>query len=166
MDGEILEIAGCTCLRLRRAARRATQIYDRALAPVGISVNQFGMLATLYGAKLAGAGATSIGNLADRLGTDATTLNRTLKPLLSRSLVDIEADPGDARVRLVAITSRGARELREAIPLWRQAQSLIRAVLGHDELAVLNAMLDHTNGRLVEDADASSALRREHRPGS
>jgi DNA-binding MarR family transcriptional regulator len=156
VDEEILEVAGCTCLRLRRAARRATQVYDRALAPVGITVNQFGMLANLYGANLAGAGAVSIGTLAERLGTDATTLNRTLKPLISRSLVDIEANPVDARIRLVAITNKGTRELRKAIPLWRQAQNLIQVALGHDELVALNGMLDHTNVKLAEDAAPTS----------
>jgi hypothetical protein len=45
---DIQEISGCTCLRLRRAARQMTQIYDGALEPAGITVNQFGLLAKLH----------------------------------------------------------------------------------------------------------------------
>ena len=30
------EIANCTCLRLRRTARRVTQIYDQMLEPAGL----------------------------------------------------------------------------------------------------------------------------------
>ena len=34
----------CTCFRLRRASRRVTQVYDHALAPVGLSLNQYSIL--------------------------------------------------------------------------------------------------------------------------
>lgn len=39
MENEIRAIMGCTCLRMRRAARRVTQLYDHALEPAGLTVN-------------------------------------------------------------------------------------------------------------------------------
>ena len=77
---DVREIAQCSCLRLRRISRRMTQIYDRALEPGGLTINQFGMLGRLYGARLRNE-ILSISALADRLGMDPTTLNRSLRPL-------------------------------------------------------------------------------------
>ena len=42
------EIANCTCLRLRRTARRVTQIYDQMLEPAGLTLAQFSLIAQLY----------------------------------------------------------------------------------------------------------------------
>ena len=39
---DLREVSGCTCLHARRIARQLTQAYDGALAPVGVTVNQFG----------------------------------------------------------------------------------------------------------------------------
>ena len=79
-DIDIRAIAQCSCLRLRRTTRRVTQIYDRLLEPAGLTVNQFGLLARLYGANLRRE-ILPIGTLAERVGMDPTTLNRSLKPL-------------------------------------------------------------------------------------
>jgi hypothetical protein len=37
----------CTCLAVRRAARRVTQFYDQFLAPMGLRTTQFSILAKL-----------------------------------------------------------------------------------------------------------------------
>ena len=37
----------CSCSALRQAARVLTRMYDDALAPVGLGVNQYGILAKL-----------------------------------------------------------------------------------------------------------------------
>ena len=142
MDPEIMQVMGCTCLRLRRATRRLTQIYDHALEAAGITANQFGLLMHLYGASLGGSHGLSIGTLAERLGTDPTTLNRTLKPLQERGLVRIAADPADGRVRITRITERGQNEVRAAIPLWRAAQTRVESALGVTATGALNELLD------------------------
>ncbi|HTC34035.1 MAG TPA: MarR family winged helix-turn-helix transcriptional regulator, partial [Bryobacteraceae bacterium] len=120
MDNDLQKIMGCTCLRMRRATRRVTQFYDHALQRTGLTVNQFGLLAYLCGASLARTNA-SIGTTAEWLGMDPTTLTRNLKPLLVKGLVKNVPDPDDDRVRIVAITEKGLRMLREAVPRWRNA---------------------------------------------
>jgi DNA-binding MarR family transcriptional regulator len=124
MEDDLQKIMDCTCLRMRRATRRVTQVYDRALEPAGVTVNQFGLLGYLHGAGLA-RGNPSIGTIAEWLGMDPTTLNRNLKPLLAKRLVKNAADPTDARVRIVQITEKGLRTLREALPRWHSAQAEI-----------------------------------------
>jgi DNA-binding MarR family transcriptional regulator len=148
VDQQLQEIMGCTCLRMRRATRRVTQIYDRTLEPAGLTVNQFGLLAHLYGASLQGLAGWSVGTLAERLGMDPTTLNRNLKPLEARGLVADAADPADGRVRLVRITGKGERELLRAIPLWQQAQARFATALGDRTTTALNGLLDRTVARL------------------
>ncbi|HLJ70272.1 MAG TPA: MarR family winged helix-turn-helix transcriptional regulator [Roseiarcus sp.] len=148
MDIRIEEVLGCTCLRMRRATRRITQIYDHALAPAGVTVNQFGLMAHLYGASLAGRPGFAIHVLAVRLGADPTTLNRTLRPLQENGLIRNVGDPSDRRVRLVQLTDKGRRELAKVMPLWRAAQAQVEKSLGQKSLRELNELLDFAAAKL------------------
>jgi DNA-binding MarR family transcriptional regulator len=141
------EIANCTCLRLRRTARRVTQIYDRMLAPAGLTLTQFSVLAQVY----AGEG-VSVGDLAEALVTDPTTLTRNLKPLVERSLLRIVPDAEDRRRRVIALTPKGASLLPIAHPLWRKAQAHVAGILGEGETARLNKALDRSLERLTGEA--------------
>lgn len=140
-----VEIESCTCLRLRKAARRVTQIYDQILAPAGVTLTQFSLLAHLY----AGQG-LSVGELAEALVTDPTTLTRNLKPLVDRGLVQIVQDEDDRRRRVIASTATGRGVLSAAYPLWRRAQAHIAHLLGESETLRLNKALDRSLDRLVE----------------
>ena len=147
MDDDLQKIMGCTCLRMRRATRRVTQFYDHALQRTGLTVNQFGLLAYLCGASLARTNA-SIGTMAEWLGMDPTTLTRNLKPLLVKGLVKNVPDPDDGRVRIVAITEKGLRTLREAVPRWRNAQAAVEKAIGSKSIAELNTLLDLSASKL------------------
>lgn len=147
-EPDLRKIMGCTCLRMRRATRRVTQLYDHALGTVGLTVNQFGLLAYLQGANFAGADGLSIGSIAEFLGMDPTTLNRNLKPLTVKGLVRNVPDPADGRVRKVRITDKGKRTLYRAVPLWREAQAHVEKMVGPNETAALNELLDISTTRL------------------
>jgi DNA-binding MarR family transcriptional regulator len=148
---DIREIAGCTCLLARRTTRQLTQIYDAALEPLGLTINQFGVLARLYGATLEGRGYMSIGALADLIGKHASTLNRDLKPLGARGLVTDIHDPTDRRVRALGITAKGRALLRTAIPKWRQAEAEIRESLGAETALKLKGILELTSAKLTKE---------------
>jgi DNA-binding MarR family transcriptional regulator len=139
---ELREVMGCPCLRIRRAARQITQLYDRTLAEAGLTANQFGLLAYLVAAELAGQGGISIGNLAERAGVDPTTLNRNLKPLEGKGLVKDARGGLDARMRMVIITQKGKLALQKALPLWRLARAHVEKAIGSQELDSLNGLLD------------------------
>jgi DNA-binding MarR family transcriptional regulator len=128
-----------------------TQLYDHALEPTGLTVNQFGLLAYLCGASLARTNA-SIGTMAEWLGMDPTTLNRNLKPLLVKGLAKNVLDPADGRVRIVAITEKGLRMLREAVPRWRNAQANVEKAIGAKSIAELNTLLDLSSAKLRSSA--------------
>jgi DNA-binding MarR family transcriptional regulator len=134
---------------LRRTTRRITQIYDRLLEPAGLTVNQFGLLARLYGASLREE-LLSVSVLAERVGMDPTTLNRSLKPLQAAGLIANGADPADQRIRAVLITEEGTAKLRQAVPLWRQAQALIDEAVGIDTTVALNGLLELSYAKLSQ----------------
>jgi DNA-binding MarR family transcriptional regulator len=135
MDNNLREVMDCTCLRIRRTCRRMTQVYEQALAGIDLTINQF--------------------VLSDRLGTDPTTLNRTLKPLAAKGLVKNSTDPADGRVRVVRITEKGKYELLKAIPLWRQAQRHVESALGQKTASALNELLDRCGEALASAGDTS-----------
>jgi DNA-binding MarR family transcriptional regulator len=139
---ELREVLGCPCLRIRRATRQITQLYDRILAEAGLTANQFGLLAYLIAAELSGDSGISIGNLAERVGVDPTTLNRNLKPLEGKGLVRDARGGIDARIRMVTITKKGKLALQKALPLWRQARNHVEKAIGSRDLDSLNGLLD------------------------
>jgi DNA-binding MarR family transcriptional regulator len=147
MTIDIREVAHCMCLALRRAARQVTQIYDRQLEAAGLTVNQFGLLAHLHAAHTGG-GALSIGTLAERIGMDPTTLNRSLKPLQELKLVATATDPRDRRVRALAITRKGRAKLEQAMPLWRAARAETEAAIGGETAAAIRGLLDLSSARI------------------
>ncbi len=76
--GDVLAVpASCLGLHVRRAARIVTQIYDAALLPAGLAMNQFSLLVAIH--LLDGA---PISRLARELDADQTTVSRNLRPLL------------------------------------------------------------------------------------
>ena len=126
----------CAAANVRRASRVVSQLYAKALAPVGLEGTQFTLLIA------AGAtGGLPLSNLADALVMDRTTLSRNLKPLQRRGLVTVAAG-ADRRVRLVSLTPAGRALLRRALPLWQQAQERVIAALGRPRFDALFRELD------------------------
>jgi DNA-binding MarR family transcriptional regulator len=125
--------AACHCALLRRTARRVTQLYDEALAPAGIRLTQYSLLATVERE-----GSIALTPLARALGMDRTTLTRNLAPLVTRKLILLENAKG--RTKVVRLTARGAKLLLEAYPHWLAAQRSFAKRLNESEAATLAAL--------------------------
>lgn len=137
----------CTCLALRRATRRVTQIYDTHMKPLGLRITQFAVLGQLAGAGAGDPAPVSITALARRLGLDRSTLGRNLRPLIKAGLVVMEGGE-DRRAHTLALTAAGRATLDKAIPLWRDAQKHVSEKLGRDKTRALRAVLDETTAIL------------------
>ncbi|MGE0230557.1 MAG: MarR family winged helix-turn-helix transcriptional regulator [Flavobacteriaceae bacterium] len=137
------QLLRCTCYRLRRAARMATQGYDAALADAGLTATQFALLAELSRAR-----AVPVSVLARRLGTDRTTMTRTLRPLLREKLVAPERT-GDRRVHAVSMTDAGLARYAEAARLWRDAEADMARGLGAEKLEELYSLLQRVEEVMV-----------------
>jgi DNA-binding MarR family transcriptional regulator len=109
----------CNCGALRQAARRVTKLYDDALAPVGLGVNQFSILA-----RLNRVGPITIRELAQLLVMDRSTLAHLLRPLDKRGFVQLEVSERDRRSRMVKLTQAGKAAVAKARPRWATAASL------------------------------------------
>jgi DNA-binding MarR family transcriptional regulator len=131
------QISGCVGFRLRKLTRRVSQVYDQMLAPLDLTGTQFSLLSSL-----ASHPDLSIGELADRLMMDPTTLTRTLRPLERRKLVGVVASRDDRRRRGVALTAAGQALFREAVPLWRKSQAHIAELMGERGFEALDKSLD------------------------
>ena len=128
----------CTCFNLRKAARAVTQVYDAALQPVGLKATQFSLLAAAGAAE-----GRTVGQLAEALVLDRTTLTRNLAPLVRDGLISVE-EGSDRRARLVEVTPAGRRLLKRAWPLWRGAQDRMVGDLGDRQWADLLTRLNAT----------------------
>src|SRR5579859_7177425 len=95
---DFFDVHQCVCAALRRADRMITQIYDAILAPSGLHITQFTLLATL-----AEASPISINRL---VMMDRTTLTRDLGLLSKQGWVRIEVGE-DHRLRFVTLTEEG-----------------------------------------------------------
>ncbi len=132
-------------MRLRKAARRISQIYDHHLEPTGVTITQFGVLASL-----AATDRMAIGPLAEHLCMDPTTLTRNLQPLHREGLVVIEPDRRDRRVRWVSLSDAGRQAFDRARPAWREAQNQVIKLIGEEETATLHDALDVAIERIAE----------------
>lgn len=142
LDAARIMAADCLCFRARRAARAVTRAYDLALRPTGLQATQV----TLMNAVALGPeGAQPMGQLAELLALDVSTLTRNLKPLEAAGLLSVGRNQADRRVRMVALTEAGKTRLAEALPHWRRAHAEITATLGDDTAQSLRAVLDATN---------------------
>ena len=133
---------GCTALRFRKAARRVSQIYDEHLAPYGVTITQYGLLAHIQ--RLEG---ISIGELAAELVMDPTTLTRNLRPLITHDFVAVAPGKRDKRARALRLTVEGRETLRKGAAGWRAAQRNMADVLG-DDLAPLSGAIDRMLDKL------------------
>lgn len=134
-------------MRLRKASRRVSRIYDHSLEPFGLTVTQFGVLSYLD--KLDG---VSIGSLADKLAMDPTTLTRNIKPLERQGFVVLAADPEDGRSRRLHLAAAGRKRLKDARPAWVRAQRHVDKMLGDIDAPDLNSVLDRFVERLASRA--------------
>jgi DNA-binding MarR family transcriptional regulator len=134
--------ASCTCLSLRKAARRVSVIYDQHLDASGVTVTQYSILG--YIRTHDGIG---VGDLAGKLVMDPTTLSRNLQPLVKRGLIVIAACPNDRRSRNLHLSDKGRETLARACIGWDAAQKQIAAVLGKDG-PVLDEVIDRMLRRL------------------
>ena len=126
----------CNCFMVRSAARHVTQLYDQILAPVGLHVTQFSILA-----KLKQLGPLTINLLAKDMVMDRTTLSRNVLPLERDGLIKIEASAADGRAKELHLTKAGEKRLQAGSEAWERAQARFERRFGAQRAADLRAML-------------------------
>jgi len=108
----------CVCLHLQRAARAVARRFDEAFRPLGLTNGQYSLLMSLNRPE-----APKMGDVAELLALDRTTLTANLKPLERRELVSIEPDLSDKRSRRLRLTEKGEELLLAAYPIWKKTHA-------------------------------------------
>ncbi|RZJ38645.1 MAG: MarR family transcriptional regulator [Brevundimonas sp.] len=103
----------CLCLHAQRAARALSRRFDEAFRPFGITSGQFSLLNSLNRPA-----PPTIGQVADTLAMDRSTVTANLKPLERLGAVITTVDPQDRRGRRVALTGAGRALLAQTTPVW------------------------------------------------
>jgi DNA-binding MarR family transcriptional regulator len=133
------EISQCNCTAMRKASRRLAQMYDGALATVGLKSTQFSILSEI--SRQQKNGPPTLRQLADAMVMDRSTMARNLGPLERDGLVSVTASETDRRSKSVFLSAQGQAKLAEAKGPWRSAQNRFERSFGTSEAATLRAVL-------------------------
>src|SRR5271166_4298451 len=124
----------CYCSTLRAAARKATALYDMALAPVRVNVAQYGLLR-----RIERRGTVSLTELGRISELDRSTVGRNARVLKRLGLVRLGA-ADDQREAAVSLTDEGVETLARATPMWEAAQRRVEEALGPNGAETLHAL--------------------------
>ncbi len=127
---------GCTNFKLRQLLRSVSRLYDAQLAQADLKSSQYSLLSHVLAF-----GPITPSELAARMGMDASTLTRNVRPLIDKGWVAQTAG-ADARSRSIAITPAGREKHAEARQHWKRAQQSIERLLGAGEVAALHRTID------------------------
>lgn len=114
----------CLCFHAQRAARRLARRFDAVFQSFGITNGQFSLMMMLNTADR-----PQIGQVAEFLAMDRTTLTAALKSLQRRGLVTVTRDDEDRRAKHLSLTAAGVKILKAALPVWRSEHALLEAEL-------------------------------------
>ncbi len=106
----------CAAFNTRRTARAITSLYDGMLQTSGIRSTQFAILV-----GIAKAGSAAMGQLAEMLLLDHSTLTRSLRRMQTQGLLSISSR-SIRRQRFVKLLPKGERQLAHSMAHWRQIQ--------------------------------------------
>jgi DNA-binding MarR family transcriptional regulator len=126
----------CHCHAVRAAARHITQAYDQFLAPSGLRITQFAILAALKRK-----GPLTINALADAMVMDRTTLGRNILPLEREGLIRIAPAASDRRAKELHLTKAGEQRFETARKGWAAAQAHFERAYGAKRATALRRLL-------------------------
>lgn len=121
----------CLTFNLLRAARTLVRGFEEAVKESGLTAPQFSTLALLDGF-----GEMTVGQIAERVGAERTTMTRNLDLLAGKGWI-APVPSEDQRLRAYAITEAGRGRLAAAMPGWRAYQKRLVAALGPEAAEAL-----------------------------
>lgn len=142
---------GCTNLKLRQLSRSVTRHYEAFVAPTGLHITQYSLLSHVV--KL---GPVRLGELAQTMGLEPSTLSRNLQPLLDKGLAQVQVGE-DSRSRLVHATPAGVALRVQAQRAWKRAQLALNDKLGVHRVAALHGLIDECLALMAASASSDQA---------
>lgn len=123
---------------LARTYRLAYRRHSRALAPLGLTVSQFDVLATLFRSPASG---LRMGEISDHLLVTEGNVTGLVDRLEGAGLVERRVDPADRRAQRVRLTGEGRTLAERAIPVVEAELERVFAGLDAGEMRHVQRML-------------------------
>lgn len=143
----------CVARRLRQVNRTVTRLYDEALRPHGLTVNQLNILAVIVSESQ-----IRPGQLGQALGMEKSTVSRTVDRMVGKGWLKV-AQGQDSRTQLLTVTTKGHQLLLAVTPVWDTLQAGILTTGGD---SILNMLTVGEPG--VEPATAYTPLTENEAP--
>ncbi|MGF6242053.1 DNA-binding MarR family transcriptional regulator [Paraburkholderia sp. GAS38] len=124
------------CFAIRQAARYVSQLYDRHMAQVGLTITQFSILR-----RIKRAAPMTMKQLADEMVMERTTLVRALQPLQRDGLLLSRSTEVKSRELALSLTEAGETKLVAARLRWHAAQEAFERRFGVERAASLRSEL-------------------------
>ena len=134
-DIAAMTAGACLATRVRQLSRIITRVYDDAMRPLGITASQYTLLA-----QLAARDSITAVEIGHDLDIEKSTLSRNLKRLLALGHINMDP-PAGRRGRGLHLTAKGQAVLKDAFPIWQDAQKRTIGVIGADSRSMLDALL-------------------------
>ena len=125
----------CLATRVRQLSRIITRVYDDAMRPLGITASQYTLLA-----QLAARDSITAVEIGHELDIEKSTLSRNLKRLLVLGHIIMDP-PAGRRGRGLHLTPKGQAILKDAFPIWQDAQTRAVSAMGAESRNVLDGLL-------------------------
>lgn len=126
--------AECIAFRVRALNRVITNLYDAALLPFGITVNQTTILI-----MLSYAGQASPGRIGSVLIMEKSTVSRNLNRMKKQGWIQaVETEEG--REQMVSVLPRGKKLLADLYPAWAGAQEEATRLLGEEGVSAVHEL--------------------------
>jgi DNA-binding MarR family transcriptional regulator len=133
--------AECIAYRVRLLNRVITNIYDRALKPLGLKVNQANILTMLSLTDHA-----SSADIARMLLMEKSTVSRTVDRMKKNGWLSV-AGHGDGPSQVVSVTPQGRKLMAAAHAQWKKAQKQAAELLGEEGVVAIRKLHDTVRPR-------------------
>lgn len=126
----------CYYLKLRWAEMLSRKFYNKRMMNCGITGRQFTLLFIIkYN------GGSSLSELGNMMNLDRSTINRSIQPLLKKSLLEDRKAEGQ-RNSSIWLTERGEEVFNESSKSWNKAQEDFAKLYTKEELEKFDSTLE------------------------
>ena len=125
-------VAGeCLGYRVRLLNRVITNIYDRAMQPLGLKANQANILT-----MLSCVGRASAADISKVLVMEKSTVSRTVDRMKKNGWINVEGH-GDGPSQTITVTDQGRALMAATHEQWKKAQQQATKLLGEEGVAAI-----------------------------
>ncbi|HKN18391.1 MAG TPA: MarR family winged helix-turn-helix transcriptional regulator [Dissulfurispiraceae bacterium] len=135
---KLIETVGRECLagRIRKISRVITGIYDRAMRPHGIKVNQAGILVMLSLTKK-----PKPGDICRMFQMEKSTVSRNIERMRKQGWIEVGKEDGGLS-QVLTVTPKGKKLLTDVYGKWEKAQKEVSEFLGEDGVKAVHMLTD------------------------